>query len=106
MDQRFAKALVSVLELNVFAHHANAHFALRILEIFEHGQPAAQVARRRFEMQQPQNLLVQPLGSERHGNFVNVADIRRGNNAGFGDVAEERDFGFQVGIQRTVAAAN
>ncbi len=97
--QRFAQALVSVLELNVLAHHSNAHFALRILENFEHGQPAAQIARRRFQMQQAQNLFVQSFGGQRHGNFIDVAHVRRGNNAGFGHVAEKRDFGFQIDIQ-------
>src|SRR6185437_8465104 len=104
--QGFAKALVSVLELNVFAYHSDAHFTLRMLEIFEHGQPAAQIARRRFEVQQAEDLIVQSLGSERHGNFVDVAQVRSGNYAGFGRVAKKRDFRFQVDIQRTVAAAN
>ena len=57
-------------------------------------------------MQQAQNLFVEAFGRERHRNFVDVADIRRGNHARFGDVAEERDFGLEVGAQLAVAAAN
>ena len=60
----------------------------------------------RFEFQQAQNLLVEAFGRERHGYFINVADVGRGNDAFFGDVAEQRDLGFQVGAERAVAAAD
>ena len=39
------------------------------------------------------------------GNGVNVVDVRHGNDAGFGDVAEQRDFRFQVGGNLAIAAA-
>ena len=83
VDQRLAQTLVGVFQLHVLAHHADSHFALRMLEILEHREPFAQVARRRFDMQQAQNLLVEPFRGERHRHFVNVANVRRGNHAGF-----------------------
>ncbi len=57
-------------------------------------------------MQQAQNLLVETFGSERHRHFVDVAHVRRGNHAGFRNVAEKRDLGFEVSAQLAVAAAN
>ena len=104
--QSFAQTFVGVFQLDVFADDADADFAGGMLERLEHGQPAAQIARRSFETQQAKNLFVESFGRESHGDFVNVGDVRRGNDAGFGDVAEERDFRFQIGGQRAVAAAN
>ena len=60
MRQGLTQALVRVFELHVFPHDANAHFALRIFERLQHRQPAAQVARRRFQTQQAQNLSSSP----------------------------------------------
>ena len=74
MHQRFAQTLVGIFELHVLPHHADVHFALRMLQRFEHRQPAAQVARRRLEVKQAQNLLVEPFFGQRHRNFVNVAE--------------------------------
>ena len=99
MDQSLAQTLVSVLELHVLAHHADADFALRILERFEHREPAAQIARRRFQAKQAQNLLVEAFRRERHRHFINIAHVRRGNHAGFGHVAEQRDFRFQIAAE-------
>src|SRR5579875_162893 len=106
MDESFAKAFVGVFQLNILPDHADANLALRMLKSFEHGEPAAQVARRRLQVQKLQQLFVEALGSERERDFVNVGDVGGGNDGRFGHVAEQRDFSFQIGAQRAIAAAN
>ncbi len=106
VSQSFAQTFVGVFELNVLPYHADAHFALRMLEGFEHGEPAAEVARRSLQMQQAENLFVEAFGGERHGDFVNIFHVGSGDDAGFGHVAEKRDFRFQIGGKLAIAAAN
>ncbi len=106
MSQRFAQALVGVLELNVLPYHADAHFALRMFQS-SRASPASGLSRAAgLQMQQAQNLLVEALGGQRHRHFVNIAHVGRRNDAGFRHVAEKRDFRFQVGAELSVAAAN
>ena len=57
-------------------------------------------------MQQAQNLFVEAFGSQRHGHFVNIADVGCGDDARFRHIAEERDFRFQVGAELAIASAN
>src|SRR5271156_1051465 len=106
VSQSFAQTFVGVFELNVFPYHSDADFTLRMLESFEHGEPAAEVARRSLQMQKAENLFVETFGGERHGDFVNIFHVRSRDNAGFGHVAEERDFRLQIGGKLAVAAAN
>ena len=106
MAQRFAQTFVRVFQLHVLAHHSDADFAGRMLQRFQHRQPAAQIPRRCFQMQQSQNLFVQAFRRQGHRHFINVAHVRRGNHAGLRDVAEQGDFRFQVGAEVPVAAAN
>ena len=106
VTQSFAQTFVGVFELNVLSYHADAHFTLRMLERFEHGEPAGKIARRSLQMQQTKNLFVEAFGGERHGNFVNIADVGSRDDAGFRHVAKERDLGFQVGGELAIAATN
>src|SRR5579862_3728627 len=106
MNQRLAQTLVRVLELHVLPHHADVHFTLRMLQRLEHRQPATQIARRRFEAQQSENLLVESLGRKRHRHLINISNVGCRYHARFMHVAEKRDFALQIAAQLPVAAAN
>src|SRR5579864_5026816 len=56
-------------------------------------------------MKEADDLFVEAFADERHRDFVDIFDVRRGNDAGRGDVAEQRDFRFQFRRERNVAAA-
>ena len=58
-----------------------------------------------FEFEQAQNLRVEAFAGEFDGDGVNRFDVFHRNDAGFGDVAEERDFALEVGGDVAIAAA-
>src|SRR5712672_2840550 len=58
-----------------------------------------------LEFQEAQNLGVQSLAAEFNWHGVDGVHVFHGYDAGFGYVAEERDFLFQVGGDVTIAAA-
>ena len=58
-----------------------------------------------FELQQAQDLRVEAFAAELDGHGVNGVDVFHGNDAGFGDVAEQRDFLLQVAGNVAIAAA-
>src|SRR6202034_4085469 len=57
-------------------------------------------------MQQAQDLFVEAFGGQRHGDFINIADVGRGDHARLRHIAEKRDFRFQVGAELAIAATN
>jgi len=105
MKQRFTEAFVGVFELNVLAHYGDADFAARVVNAVDEVEPRAHVGRPLFQFQMTQNLRVETLSAEFHRNGINRVDVFHGNDAGFGYVAEERDFFLEVAGNVAVAAA-
>src|ERR1700704_5380628 len=58
-----------------------------------------------LELQEAQNLGVQTLAAEFYWDGVDSVHVFHGNDTGFGNVAEEGDFLFEVGGDVAVAAA-
>ena len=62
VEQRFAQTFVRIFELHVFSDHRDAHFALRdAADVASRSSHGCIFARRCFQFQQAQNLLVQSL---------------------------------------------
>ena len=88
MHQRFAQTFIGVAELDILAHHADAHFAFRIAHAVQHFHPLLKFSRRRFHVELLQELIVQAFARQLDGDRVNCVHILRGNYARFGNVAE------------------
>ncbi len=105
VEQRFAQAFVCVFELNVFTDDRNARFACRMTHAMDEIDPRFQILRVRmlFELQEPQNLRVEAFAGEFDRHRIYCCDVFHRNDAGFGDVAEERDFSFRsAGMWRSL----
>ena len=105
VEQGFAQTLVGVFELDVFADDRDAHFAGGMVHAVDEIEPGLQIAggsssfsRRRICASRPSLL-----SSDGHG--VNGVHIFHGNDAGFGDVAEQRDFFLELDGNVAIAAA-
>ena len=105
VQQRFAQTFVGVFELHVFSHYRDAHFACRMVQAMHQVQPRLHVGRFFDQLEVLQNLGVQPFSRKLHGNGIDGVHVLHGNDAGFGDVAEQRDFLFQLFGNVAVAAA-
>src|ERR1700676_3486417 len=90
MEQGLAEAFVGVFKLHVLANDGDAHFADGIVEAVNQVDPALQILRMIGELKGTQNLGVQTFAGQLDRHSVNGVDVLHGNDAGFGDVAEER----------------
>src|SRR5215470_1159246 len=105
VQQRFAQAFVGVFQLHVLADDGDAGFAGRVMDSLDQIEPGLEILRALFEMEQPQNLLVEAFAAELCRYGVNGVHVFHRDHARFGDVAEERDLSLQLGGDMPVAAA-
>ncbi len=105
VKQSFAQTFVGVFELNIFSDHGDAHFAGGMMHAVDEIEPRLHVSGLFGEFQVANNFGVESFFAELDGYGVNRVDIFHGDYAGAGDVAEERDFLFQIFGDVAVAAA-
>ena len=105
VEQGFAEAFVGVFELDIFADDGDANFAGGIVHAVDEVKPGAHVGWAVFQFHVAQDLGVEAFAAEFDRDGVNRVDIFHGNDAGFSDVAEERDFFLEVGGNVAIAAA-
>ncbi len=105
VEEGFAEAFVGVFELDVFADDGDANFAGGIVHAVDEVEPGAHVGRAVFQLHVTQDLRVEAFAAEFYRDGINGVDVFHGNDAGFGDVAEEGDFFLEVGGNVAVAAA-
>jgi hypothetical protein len=72
VDDGLIDRLVGVVELDVFAHHADAHAVLRGDEFADDLLPVRHVGHGRVQMQQPADQFVHPLALQHQRHFVNA----------------------------------
>ena len=94
VDQRFAQALIRILELDVFADHANRYFVNRVVHAADKRFPILHPALGLGQMEQPHDLLIETFNRIYQRDFVNAGDIFGSDDGPFRHVAEERNFRF------------
>ena len=105
VEQGFAQTLVGIFELHVLSDNGDARFARGMMHAVHEVQPRLHVRRMILQLEKPEDLRVQPFFAEFGGHGVNGVHVFHGNDAGFHDVAEERNFFLQVRGNVVIAAA-
>src|SRR5579885_3503380 len=105
VGERLVEALVGVGEIHVLAHHRDAHGVLRVLDRRDDPPPARQVGRAREDVELLDDALVEPLAVEDERHLVDGADVGGADDARLVDVAEERDLGLHLLLERLARAA-
>src|SRR6516165_12369558 len=91
VQQRLFQALIRILVLDVFADQPDGHEVARVLHAGEHGVPAAEIARRRIHVQQPQDDFVHPLAGKHGGHFVDRLHVASGHDGLHVHITEQGD---------------
>src|SRR5436189_488947 len=94
VDQCFAQALIRILELDVFADHANRYFVNRVVHAVDKRFPIPHPALGRGQMEQAHDLVIETFKRIYQRDFVNAGDIFDSDDGAFRHVAEERNFRF------------
>src|SRR5580658_3038732 len=105
VEKGFAEAFVGVFELDVFSYYRDADFAGGIVHAINEIEPGAHVGRPVLQLHVTQDLRIEAFAAEFDRDGVNGVHVFHGNDAGFGDVAEEGDFFLEVGGDVAIAAA-
>src|SRR5580704_4630010 len=105
VQQGFAQTFVGVFELDIFADDADVHFAFGMVQAPQHVEPRLHVGGALFEAEEADDLRVEAFFAELDGDFVNCFHVFHGNNAGFGDVAEEGYFFLEILGDVAIASA-
>ena len=105
MAQSFVDRLVAVRQLDIFAHHGNAHFALRVLGFINQVVPAFEVGRLRVDVQAIADESVKALFVQDARHFVDGIDIGHGDDAPCLDIGEEGNLVFLIVRNHAVCAA-
>ena len=105
MHQRFVKALVGFLQFDILADDGDGDPALRILDVVDQLFPRLKLGVAGGQAQHDGDLLIQPFLIEFQGQFVDVAHIHGGKHGVLVHIAEQGDFGAEVGGDGLFAAA-
>ncbi len=79
--KRFVQAFIGFGQIRVFPDDGDIHLVFGLLEPFDQLFPFLQARRPSPDMQQLNDLIVQPLSVKIQGDFVNTVHILGGNNA-------------------------
>jgi len=105
VQQRFFEALVRILVLDILAHEANRNLVHRILHAVEHLAPLRKLAGSGFQLQAPQNDVVDTLTGEYQRHLVNRFHVAGGDDGLGFHIAEERNLFLDVLGQESLGAA-
>ena len=89
--ERFVEGLVAVGVVDVLADHAHRHLALRVLEAIDDVFPGREVGGLRFKTELAADDVVEALGVEHEGHFVDRRSVGDADDAVHRNVREERD---------------
>ncbi len=100
----FIDRFVGVVQLDVFADNADADAMARRQELADDFLPMRHVGRRRVQMEQPADQVIDPLALEHQRQFVNgVLDVGFLDHRLVRDVAEDGDFLAQIRVPTGVS---
>ena len=105
MAQSFVDRLVAVRQLDIFAHHGNAHFALRVLGFIHQVVPAFEAGRLRIDVQAIADEGVKALFVQDARHFVDGVDIGHRDDAPCLNIGEQRNLVFLIVRNHAVGAA-
>ena len=105
MANGFVQRFVAVAQINVFAHHGNAHFAFWMRGFIYQIIPALQIGRFGDQAQLVANQIVQTLLMQDAWYFVNRVNVPHADDSRFGDVTKQGDFGAFIGWNRSIGTA-
>ena len=91
MGERFVDALIRILQIDVFADDGDLDLLLRTHDALYKLPPVSQVRRRRVDMQQLADQVIEPLSVEHQRHLVNrVLHVPRFDDTARRYVAEHR----------------
>ncbi len=96
VDQGLMQALIRLFEIHIFADNDNTHRMSRILDPHHQFSPGLQFWRAGPNVEQLENLVIQPFLMELQGNFVDVFHVRGGDHRVTVNTAKKGDLGFQL----------
>ena len=105
MHQCFVQRFVGIGQPDIFADHADRHFAFGMVEAIDHIFPARQFGFGRGQAEMAQHFVVETLGMVLQRDRIDAAGIERGDHRRFAHVAELRDLGAFAFGQRAFATA-
>jgi hypothetical protein len=97
VHQGLVQAFVGLLEIDILADDADFHLILGVFEALHQLLPGLQTGRPGPDVQDLDQALVQTLLMEQQGNLVDVFHVLGGDHRLGLDVAEQGDFGLDVG---------
>src|SRR2546421_7480710 len=101
--ERLDVADVGIFQVGVLAHQGNRDLFLRAPQILEERPPLTQVLSLRTQPEGLHRILRETLTIEEEGDIVDRRRVGRADHALDRDVGEERDFLFDVWLQRVLA---
>src|SRR5438445_6978668 len=96
VGQRLANRQVGIVELDVLSNDSNGDRALRLLNVLDQLLPLAPVRLWSRQIELVEDVVAKARRFEDQRHFVDRIDGQQWNDAATVDVAEERDFLFQV----------
>ncbi len=106
VGERFVDAFVGVLQIDVFADDRDLDLLLRADDALDEFPPVGQVRRRRVDVEQLANEIVEPLFVQHQRHLVNrVLHVARLDHAARRNVAKHRKLLPHLGVERMLRAA-